>query len=69
MEFVLDFFIQNQGKKRVKNMIQEGTMARIPSIQMSKKKLTDYFLANELHCSWRKLVFLGEIIVGCTPSR
>lgn len=44
MEFVLNFFIQNQGKKRVKNMIQEGTMARIPSIQMSKKKLTDYFL-------------------------
>lgn len=35
-------------------------MARIPSIQMSKKKLTDYFLANELHCSW---CFLEKLLL------
>lgn len=58
-------------KKRVKNMIQGGTMANIPSIQISNrlsfptprtKKLTDYFLANELLCSWGKLVFLEGLL-------
>lgn len=59
-----------QRKKRVKNMIQMGGQWQTflpykfrtgclfqPSY---KKKLTDYFLANELLCSWGKLVFLGE---------